>query len=150
MLSVILCGHGRFASGMQEAIEQILGRQEQFLTIDFPAASTTAQLEQQCRDALAQLQNGDGVMFFTDLLGGTPFRVAATLAVQSRNVEVLTGVNLQLALEMLGERDGVSLEDFRRQALDCGRRGLTSLADELQKPRKPRWLEAAAGAEAGI
>jgi PTS system N-acetylgalactosamine-specific IIA component len=44
---------------------------------------------------------------------------------------VITGTNLQLLLEMVLERDGLSSEAFRLQALECGHRGLTSLVDEL-------------------
>lgn len=57
--------------------------------------------------------------------------------------EVITGTNLQLLLEMVLEREGLSSEAFRRQALECGRRGLTSLADELGRCRaENRWKRA--------
>ncbi|HAV8362221.1 TPA: hypothetical protein JLC67_001164 [Escherichia coli] len=36
MLSIILTGHGGFASGMEKAMKQILGEQSQFIAIDFP------------------------------------------------------------------------------------------------------------------
>ena len=65
------------------------------------------------------------------VLGGTPFRVASTLAMQKPGCEVITGTNLQLLLEMVLEREGLSGEEFRVQALECGHRGLTSLVDEL-------------------
>lgn len=64
------------------------------------------------------------------MLGGTPFRVASTLAMQKPGCEVITGTNLQLLLEMVLEREGLSGEEFRVQALECGHRGLTSLVDE--------------------
>lgn len=35
MLSIILTGHGGFASGMEKAMKQILGEQSQFIAIDF-------------------------------------------------------------------------------------------------------------------
>ncbi|EFZ5788001.1 PTS N-acetylgalactosamine transporter subunit IIA, partial [Shigella flexneri] len=79
----------------------------------------------------AQLDCEDGIVFLTDLLGGTPFRVASTLAMQKPGCEVITGTNLQLLLEMVLEREGLSGEEFRVQALECGHRGLTSLVDEL-------------------
>ena len=81
--------------------------------------------------AIAQLDCEDGIVFLTDLLGGTPFRVASTLAMQKPGCEVITGTNLQLLLEMVLEREGLSGEEFRVQALECGHRGLTSLVDEL-------------------
>lgn len=133
MLGIIICGHGGFASGLERAMLQILGAQEAVIAIDFPESSTTALLQAQCEAALAEVDKGDGVVFLTDLLGGTPFRVASTLSLHQTEREVITGTNLQLLLEMALERDGLSAREFRRQALDCGHRGLTSLADEMSK-----------------
>ncbi|EHB0466369.1 PTS galactosamine/N-acetylgalactosamine transporter subunit IIA [Escherichia coli] len=131
MLSIILTGHGGFASGMEKAMKQILSEQSQFIAIDFPETSSTALLTSQLEEAIAQLDCEDGIVFLTDLLGGTPFRVASTLAMQKPGCEVITGTNLQLLLEMVLEREGLSGEEFRVQALECGQRGLTSLVDEL-------------------
>ncbi|MGM1324970.1 PTS galactosamine/N-acetylgalactosamine transporter subunit IIA [Klebsiella michiganensis] len=120
MLGIILTGHGGFASGMEKAMKQILGEQSHFIAIDFPETSTTA---------------------LTDLLGGTPFRVASTLAMQKTGREVITGTNLQLLLEMVLDRDELSGEAFRIQALECGHRGLTSLVDELGRCREESTAE---------
>lgn len=136
MLGIIICGHGGFASGLERAMRQILGEQEAVIAIDFPESSTTALLQAQCEAALAEVDKGDGVVFLTDLLGGTPFRVASILSLHQPEREVITGTNLQLLLEMALERDGLSAREFRQQALDCGHRGLTSLADEMGKERQ--------------
>lgn len=136
MLGIILTGHGGFASGMEQAMKQILGEQTQFVAIDFPETSTTALLTSQLEKAVAELGAQEDIVFLTDLLGGTPFRVASTLALQKAGREVITGTNLQLLLEMVLERDGLSSEDFRFQALECGHRGLTSLADERKRNRE--------------
>lgn len=136
MLGIILCGHGGFASGLEQAMKQILGEQPQFIAIDFPETSTTALLTSQLEAAMAQLDAQQEIVFLTDLLGGTPFRVASTLAMQTAGCEVITGTNLQLLLEMAMDRDGLNGTEFRLQALECGHRGLTSLADELKNCRE--------------
>ena len=134
MLGIIICGHGGFASGMEQAMLQILGEQEAVVAIDFPESSTTALLQDQCETALTQVERGDGVVFLTDLLGN-PFRVASTLALRQPGREVVTGTNLQLLLEMVMERGELTPSQFREQALCCGHRGLTSLVDELARER---------------
>ncbi|ECG1335058.1 TPA: PTS sugar transporter subunit IIA [Salmonella enterica subsp. indica] len=141
MLSIILTGHGGFASGMEKAMKQILGEQSQFIAIDFPETSTTALLTSQLEQAVSELDDKDGLIFLTDLLGGTPFRVASTLAMQKTGREVITGTNLQLLLEMVLEREELSSEAFRLQALECGHRGLTSLFDELGRCREEKPVE---------
>ena len=136
MLSIILTGHGGFATGLEKAMKQILGEQPQIMAIDFPESSSTALLTSQFEQALSLLDESEGLVFLTDLLGGTPFRVASTLAMQKPEREVITGVNLQLLLEMVLEREGLSSQEFRLQALECGHRGLTSLVDELGRHRE--------------
>ncbi|MBC6504041.1 PTS sugar transporter subunit IIA [Citrobacter freundii] len=141
MLGIILTGHGGFASGMEKAMKQILGEQSQFIAIDFPETSTTALLTSQLEQAVSELDAQQDIVFLTDLLGGTPFRVASTLAMQRQGTEVITGTNLQLLLEMVLDRDGLSSEEFRLQALECGHRGLTSLVDELGRCREEKPVE---------
>ncbi|MEL6116150.1 PTS galactosamine/N-acetylgalactosamine transporter subunit IIA [Photobacterium sp. SP02] len=138
MLGVVISGHGGFASGMEQAMLQVLGEQEQVVAIDFPPESTTQLLEQQFKAALEQVDSGDGIVFITDLLGGSPFRVASTLVLARNDAEVVTGANLQLILEMMMEREALNSAEFRVQALACGHRGMTSLADEIarQSPSK--------------
>ncbi|QLR44815.1 PTS sugar transporter subunit IIA [Enterobacter sp. RHBSTW-00994] len=141
MLGIILTGHGGFASGMEKAMKQILGEQSQFIAVDFPETSTTALLTSQLEQAVSDLDSEDDIVFLTDLLGGTPFRVASTLAMQKPGSEVITGTNLQLLLEMVLDREGLNGEAFRLQALECGHRGLTSLVDELGRCREESTVE---------
>lgn len=54
---------------------------------------------------------------------------------------MITGTNLQLLLEMVLEREGLSSEEFRLQALECGHRGLTSTVDELGRCREEHPVE---------
>ncbi|WP_421532299.1 PTS galactosamine/N-acetylgalactosamine transporter subunit IIA [Lelliottia amnigena] len=141
MLGIILCGHGGFASGLEKAMKQILGEQAQFIAIDFPETSTTALLTSQLEQAISDLDSQEDIVFLTDLLGGTPFRVASTMALKKTGWEVIAGTNMQLLLEMVMERDGLSSEAFRLQALECGHRGLTSLVDELGRCREEKPVE---------
>ncbi|EGQ9219269.1 PTS galactosamine/N-acetylgalactosamine transporter subunit IIA [Vibrio parahaemolyticus] len=131
MIAVILSGHGGFASGIEKAIHQVIGEQQQFIALDFPEESTTQQLEAQMRQAIQELDSGEGIVFLTDLLGGTPFRTASLLSQERDDIQVVTGTNLQMAAEMLLERDELKLIEFRDQAIECGHRGITSLAAEM-------------------
>lgn len=133
MIAVILSGHGSFASGLAHAVRQIIGEQEQFKFIDFPESMTTEQLEAQMRKDIQEIDTKAGIVFLTDLLGGSPFRTASLLSQERSDIEVIAGTNLQMVAEMLLEREELSLQSFREQALVCGHRGMTSLFDELQK-----------------
>ncbi|ASI91640.1 PTS sugar transporter subunit IIA [Vibrio mediterranei] len=131
MIAVILSGHGGFASGIAKAITQVIGEQPQFGFIDFPEESTTPLLEQEMRQKIKELDSNEGIVFLTDLLGGTPFRTASLISQERSDIQVITGTNMQMAAEMLLERDGLALAEFPDQAIECGRRGVTSLAAEM-------------------
>ncbi|EGU60648.1 PTS system N-acetylgalactosamine- and galactosamine-specific IIA component [Vibrio nigripulchritudo ATCC 27043] len=133
MIAVILSGHGGFASGIEKAMLQIIGDQPQFKSIDFPEEATTPQLESAMREAIEAIDTGEGIVFLTDLLGGTPFRTASLISQERDDIEVVTGTNLQMVAEMLLERDELNLTEFRDQALECGHRGITSLEAEMRQ-----------------
>ncbi|WP_108648946.1 PTS galactosamine/N-acetylgalactosamine transporter subunit IIA [Dongshaea marina] len=137
MISVVLTGHGHFASGLTQALLQITGEHPQFRAIDFPESKSSEQLEQEMREAITELDSGEGVVFLTDILGGTPFRTASLLTLESPNIEVVTGTNLQLLTEMLLERDELSLNEFREQAVESGLRGITSYFHQQQTMSQP-------------
>ncbi|NHB94574.1 PTS galactosamine/N-acetylgalactosamine transporter subunit IIA [Photorhabdus cinerea] len=133
MLGIVITGHGRFASGLLQAVEQIVGQQPQCCAVDFPEGVSTEQLLVLLEEACIACDSGDGVIILSDLLGGSPFRQAAQLAITNPHYEVITGTNMQLAVEMMLDREGLVPKVFRDMALECGRRGLTSLWHEQQK-----------------
>ncbi|WP_299997763.1 PTS galactosamine/N-acetylgalactosamine transporter subunit IIA [uncultured Cedecea sp.] len=133
MISIILSGHGGFATGLEKAMRQIVGDQPQVIAIDFTENTSPDQLNAKFKRALAELDESNGLIFLTDLLGGTPFRLASVLALEKENREVMTGINLQLLLELVLDQEGVNNQTFRQKALECGHRGLTSLTDEMKR-----------------
>ncbi|XBS71975.1 PTS galactosamine/N-acetylgalactosamine transporter subunit IIA [Acerihabitans sp. KWT182] len=135
MLGIVIAGHGGFASGLLQAIEQVVGRQERCRAVDFPEGMSTIRLRLALREACSFCDAGNGLVILTDLLGGTPFRLAAELAMEKSRYEVITGTNLQLAAEMMLEREGKTPAEFREMALTCGHRGLTSLWHEQQRQK---------------
>ncbi|MGQ8818165.1 PTS galactosamine/N-acetylgalactosamine transporter subunit IIA [Serratia sp. NA_13] len=133
MPGIVITGHGGFASGLLQAVEQVVGPQPDCVAVNFPEQMSTAELKAALISALAEVAQPDGVVFLTDMLGGSPFRCASETADAHGDCEVLTGVNMQLAAEMMLERDGLSLHEFREVALACGKRGLTSLWHERRR-----------------
>ncbi|HBQ8607546.1 TPA: PTS mannose transporter subunit IIAB, partial [Klebsiella pneumoniae] len=61
---------------------------------------TTEQLEQTLEHLIVQA-NGDEVVIFTDLLGGSINNSAVSVLMRHRNVFVVAGINLTLLLEFL-------------------------------------------------
>lgn len=144
MFAVILTGHGHFASGLHQAAKQIIGEQPAFQAVDFTEGCSTEQLTQQLEAAIAACDQGDGIVFLSDLLGGSPFRCASLLSMQRTDSQVFTGTNLPMLLELLLARDEMQLSEVHDWLLDCGHKAITSLAQQSQKSRQ------AQGADDGI
>jgi PTS system N-acetylgalactosamine-specific IIA component len=100
MIGMIICGHGNFASGMSSAMTLIGGKPTQFYAIDFVETDTSETLEASMKTSLEALKECEGVVFCTDLAGGTPFKSACIVSVKAENVEVIAGVNLPLCIEL--------------------------------------------------
>lgn len=94
MLGVIITGHGAFASGLLQALEQVAGRQTLCMAVDFPEGHSTEALGLRLAAACAHCDDGDGVVFLSDMLGGSPFREAANIALAHPGYEVIAGTNL--------------------------------------------------------
>ena len=54
MLGFIVSGHGRFASGITVALELIMGKQENYVAVDFPEGDTKTEIEAHMHEAIAQ------------------------------------------------------------------------------------------------
>lgn len=100
MIGCILTGHGSFAPGLMGALEMVAGEQEKFEVVPFLDGDSLSAFEEklsECADRLSQ--DGQGVVIFTDLLGGTPFRTAMLAAQIREKVAVVAGTNLPMLLE---------------------------------------------------
>lgn len=101
MIGCIITGHGEFAPGIAKSLKMIAGTQENFQVITFEDGLALGTYEENIRATLKGLLNEtEGVLIFTDLLGGTPFRTAMMSASTFENVEVVTGTNLPMLVEI--------------------------------------------------
>lgn len=109
--------------------------------VAFPAGMGAEELSAVVGAALDELRaqpaGEAGVVILTDLPGGTPARVAATIAATTvaapdhgppgSEVAAVTGVNLPMAAELLLADPGRSAGDLAALAYDSGRRGVIDI-----------------------
>ncbi|TCJ95865.1 PTS system N-acetylgalactosamine-specific EIIA component (Man family) [Volucribacter psittacicida] len=122
MLGIVVSGHIHFASGLQSAVEAIVGKQPQLAFVDFTEDLTTDQLEQKLREACAEVDTGDGVLFLTDLYGGSPTNRAANIILTTPNTELICGTNLSMIINAALEREELTLAELT-EALLSGEMG---------------------------
>lgn len=114
MLGIIVSGHGEFASSFEKTIEYVIGPQEKIKYINFNNQISKAELNSRFKEAINSLNLEDGILFVTDLLGGTPFSVAVELSLENENnIKVLGGTNLPTLLA------AIELREENENSLDC-------------------------------
>lgn len=127
MIGCILTGHGEFAPGLAAAVTMIAGKQEHFEVVTFREDEPLETFEGNLKTAIEKLlSETKGVVVFTDLLGGTPFRYSMVAAAEhDQQVEVITGTNLPMLIESLLIR---TMEDsasaLATKAVNVGKEGV--------------------------
>lgn len=76
-------------------------------------------------------------LLLADLFGGTPFNLAASLLTQAKqsgkNVEVVTGVNLPMLLEITPLIGTLPCSELKQIAVEVGTQGIRDLLAELSQ-----------------
>jgi mannose/fructose-specific phosphotransferase system component IIA len=117
---VVLVGHGALPTGMRDAAEVILGELPRLHALELPPEQTPEGL----RAELARVLDGGGAaVVLADVFGGTPHNVAAVEASMRDDVELLTGMNLPMLVEVLTSR-ATDAAELAEVALHAGRGGV--------------------------
>lgn len=123
MKKVMVMGHGGYAEGTRQNLEMIVGKADHFYFVDLSKEDDLGSFEKKVKDLLETLEDEE-VLFVCDLLGATPFRVAATICAQNpRNYYVVTGINTMAFLELAMESD-LPLDELADRAIETTKAGL--------------------------
>lgn len=121
MLSIIIGTHGRFSEELLKSSEMIYGKQENVATVTFEVGEGVENLIEKYNRALKTLDCSEGVLFMVDLFGGSPFNAASSLAFANNNMDIVTGVNLPMLLEVYTMRTVTNLEDIVTKTEQVGK-----------------------------
>ena len=133
MIAIIIGTHGKFSGELLKAAEMILGKQENVVAITFETGEGVDKLVDKYTQALQRLDCTDGVLFMVDLFGGSPFNAASRIVVKEEHMDILTGINLPMLLEVDSLRKKENLADVVAKVEQIGRAGIKSFKNTLQK-----------------
>mgnify|MGYP004691945743 FL=1 len=135
MIGLIVTGHGHFATGLTSSIDLIAGPQDNYVAVDFDGEGTE-KLENDLKAAIEKLSGCEGIIVFSDLAGGSPFKIAAIVTAGNPNVKVIAGTNLPMLCEIAMARTMIEdLDMLVSSALNVGKDGvqlfeMPEIADE--------------------
>ena len=129
MIGVVVVTHGQLATELVNATETIVGDLPRFAAVSIGWHEDTADAREEIAQAIARVDQGQGVIILTDLFGGTPSNLAISL-MKSENIEVIAGVNLPMLIRLEGARKVMPVHAAVAAAREAGRKYI-SVASEI-------------------
>jgi len=132
MIGIVVAAHGKMSKGLIGTSKLIVGHAENITSVDLLEGEGPESLREKLQKAIKSLDSGEGVMVLLDLYGGTPSNVSVLLT-RELNVEVVSGVNLPMLLEVIIKRKSKSLKELRHVAVNAGREGIRSINEIVER-----------------
>src|ERR1041384_1532056 len=130
MIGVVVATHGRLAEEMVRTAEGVVGKLAQVLPVAVDASNPD--IRGQLKEAIKAVDTGDGVLLFTDLLGGSPTNLCVSFLAE-RNVEIVTGVNLPMLVKLDGLRhSGKPIAAVAQELAEAGRKAIRHVSETLR------------------
>ena len=121
MIGLVLVTHGGLAREFIAATEHVVGAQNNIGAVCIEPEDDMDQRRKDILAAVAEVDDGDGVIVLTDMFGGTPSNLAISI-MDKANVEVVAGVNLPMLIKLASIRDSAVLADAVAAAQEAGRK----------------------------
>lgn len=121
MIGLVIVTHGELATELRRATEHVVGPQDAMATICIGPDDDMERRRDDIRAAVESVEQGKGVIIFTDMFGGTPSNLSISMLREGK-IEVVAGVNLPMLIKLVEARETASLNDAAEKAKEAGQR----------------------------
>lgn len=122
--AIYVCTHGKAALEMVSSAEMICGLQENIGSTFFEIGESPEDLTRRIKNDLEKLCTDEGILFLTDIKGGTPFNVIAQMLKQYSEVHLLSGVNIPILVDIFIKRNMGEKINFDEEFLNTLRESI--------------------------
>jgi len=130
LTGILLLSHGRFCEGIIEGVEMFMGEVEKLECLKLCSDDDVMLYRNQVAEYIKKLDDGDGVLILTDLMGGSPYNAAASWLNQL-SAECVTGVNLPMVLEALESRGDMPVQELAEHCIKVAMDGIVNVKRHL-------------------
>ncbi len=136
MVGIVVVSHGKLAGALISSVQSLVGNLEKIRGVQIWSKDAEDEVKHRIRKQMAEVDDGDGVVILTDILGGTPTTASLSFLEDDR-VEVVTGVNVPMLVTLASYRKGRSLKEIGSLVRKSGRRGIILAKEVLGMRKKP-------------
>lgn len=112
MVGILVATHGGFADGILNAVELLTGKPEKVETIGLYHGDGIDEFSTKVEDAIARLDDGDGVLVFVDIIGGSPYNAVMKCIAKQEKLKAIAGMNMAMLIQAVMMREGNHLEEL--------------------------------------
>ena len=121
MIGLVIVTHGRLAQEFVYAMEHVVGPQARVVAVCIGPDDDMEQRRRDILKAVAEVDDGQGVILLTDMFGGTPSNLAISVMEQTK-AEVIAGLNLPMLIKLASLRGREDLTTCVASAQEAGRK----------------------------
>ena len=111
MVGIVVVGHGRLAEEMVQTLEGVLGPIDALEAVATSNHDSPEAIRARIEGAVQRVDQGQGVIILTDMLGDTPTNQSLAIARQT-GAEVVAGVNMPMLLKLTTSRSGTTAQEL--------------------------------------
>ena len=105
MVGILIVSHGRLADALISSVQSLVGSLEKIRGVSIWSNDREEEVKDRIQKKMTEVDDGDGVVILTDILGGTPTNLSLSF-LENKKVEVVTGVNMPMLLTLASYRRG--------------------------------------------
>jgi PTS system mannose-specific IIA component len=137
MVGILIVSHGKLAEALISSVQFLVGNLQRIKGVSIWPKDREKEIKDRIQQKMAEVNDGDGVVILTDVLGGTPTNLSLSF-LEDEKVEVVTGVNMPMLLALSSYRKGRSLRDIGKLAKKSGRRSIIVAKEVLGLKRRTK------------
>lgn len=136
MINLIVATHGEMSKYVVELSKMVLGDYDMLDFVTFLPGEGTDDLVKKYKEIFEKNNNLYGYLFLVDIFGGSPYNAASIISVENENMDIITGVNVPMLLELLDARESTdNLNELVEIAIEAGKSQIKSFKEILNSSK---------------
>jgi len=136
VIGALIVTHGKLAYELLNAAQKIETNVSGVEAVPLEWTDTVDEAREKIRQALERISDGNGVIIFTDMFGGTPSNISLSFLEKGR-VEIVTGVNLPMVVKFATlAQDATDVATLAHVISEKGSKAIKVASDLLSSERR--------------
>ncbi len=132
MVGILLITHDNLGETLLDIANNILGEKTRSIaTLNVERSMEIDFVVEKALIAIEQIENGEGVIILTDIIGATPFNIVRRLITPNK-IESVSGLNLPMLLRAITYQKS-ELSDLLKKAEQGGKDGVLKIQQGFSK-----------------